>query len=141
MSEMLLNFDDAHIRKVTARLIDQLRGPHWFELRKAKPQRTTAQNSYYFGVVLFHVGRAISEAWGETVTKDEAHEFCRHKFLTRPVVNRNTGEEQGCFTRSTADLDVTEFTEYLDQITKFAAEYLNVEIPPATTAREATCQR
>ena len=104
-------------------------GLYWFDLRRCKDQRSLAQNAYLWGVVYPAVARGVSEAWGERITVDEAHEMLKRRFLAKPIINRRNGELMECSTGSSASLDVSEFGEYLDKISKFAAEFLGVEIP------------
>ena len=58
-------------------------------------------------------------------------------FLTEPVVNTATGEEMPDTTGSVADLSVSEMCQYIDKITKFASDFLNTPIPPASDYYEA----
>jgi hypothetical protein len=122
-------------------LIDWIKsrqGLHTVEIHKLRDQRSLAQNAYLWGVVYPHVLVGMQEAWGdeEITTADEVHEFLKKKFLQRPVVNRKSGELMGYTEPSTAALDTAEFAAYLDQIIKFASEYLNTEIPIALRAAE-----
>jgi len=132
MSEIaILDFDSPAIRKIAINIIKGLRGPHYFDTRKCIGNRTTPQNNYYWGCVLIHVTKGLNNQWGEQLTDDEVHEILRKKFLSTPIVNKETGEVVGERTRSTASLNKEEFSHYLEQIFKFAAEYLNIQIPPA----------
>lgn len=101
---------------------------------KVEPRRVTrsnAQNAYLWAVVYPAVRLGIAEAWGEELTVDEVHLLMRDRFLTRPVVNRKTGEVVQSIPGSTAALSTAEFSRYIDEIVKFAGDMLNVEIPPA----------
>jgi hypothetical protein len=50
-------------------------------------------------------------------------------FLKKQIVNENTGEVLETI-GSTTKLSTTEFNEYIDRISQFAAEFLGVEIMP-----------
>jgi hypothetical protein len=76
----------------------------------------------------------MQEAWGESVTVEEAHFFCKDKFLSRPILDHNTGEVRGKTFPSSADKDTKQFAEYIDHIIKFAAEDLGMEIPEADSS-------
>jgi hypothetical protein len=128
----VFDFDNAGVRTMAKRLIDQARGLWWWELSKCRDQRSKEANGYYWSTVLPHVTAGIREAWGEIdFTDDESHEFLKRRFLEKPVINRNNGEVVGYTEPSTAKLDTAEFGAYLDNVIKFAAEYLNIEIPVA----------
>lgn len=99
-----------------------------FERRGAK--RSTPQLRYYFGVVVQCVMQGFRDI-GYYMTKDETHYWLKQKF-NAVVVPSNGGlaiEVPG----TTTDLDKPEFSEYIERIAQFAAEYLNVVIPPANS--------
>lgn len=132
----IFDFDQPAMRTTACTLIKNLRGKYQMELKRCKDQRSLNQNAYYWGVVLPRVAAGVQDAWGETLTSEDAHELCRRAFLTRTLVNRTTGEVMSKVPRSTASLDTAEFAEYLEQIIRFAADHLNTEIPEAMRVRE-----
>ena len=87
-------------------------------LRKIRTQRSLKQNRAYFGLIV----SAIADHCG--YTKDEAHEALAFKFL-------RLGEPDALLPtrRSTADLTTKEFTDYQEQVKRFAAEELGLFIP------------
>jgi len=129
----ILDFSDPGHKRMALALVRGLEGLHWFEVRRCKSQRSLDQNAYMWAEVLPAIARGISQQWGETVTAEEAHEFCKSRFLSRPIVDRRTGELKGYTRPSTSDLDTAEFAEYLDKLILFAAEYLNTEVKPPRT--------
>ncbi len=131
----IFDFDQSAMRTMACQFIKNLRGRYRFDVTKCKDQRSLNQNAYYWGVVLPHLAAGMGEAWGESLASEEVHEFCRAKFLNKPVVNRKTGKIQGQSHVSTASLDTKEFGEYLEQIIRFAAESLSVQIPQADILR------
>lgn len=90
-------------------------------VRKKKKHRSGEQNSYYWGVVI----DIISGATG--FTPQEAHDAVRYKFLTDM-----TGELPRV--KSTTELSTVEFMEYIAEIQRFGAEYLDVYIPDPNEA-------
>lgn len=130
------DFNNAGVRKTVCKLIEGLRGVHWMDWGRKKGQRSLDQNAYYWGVVLPHAAKGISECWGEDINSEEAHFFFKREFLSKPLVHRTTGELKGYTEGSTASLDTAEFGKYLDKIIKFSAEQLGVEIPIALRAGE-----
>lgn len=69
--------------------------------------------------------------------KDDVHILLRQMFLKRRIVNENTGEIIGELSRSTTDLTVKEFGEYLDRITQWCAEYLSIDLPQPNSQLKA----
>jgi len=125
----IIDFDNAKAKQMALAFVKNLRGPHWFDCRKVRGNRSLAQNAYLWGVVYPRIAAAMEEAWGESTDSDAAHEFLKDRFLRRPVIDRSTGECKGYIRLSSASLDKAEFAEYLDNVIKFAGEDLGIEIP------------
>jgi hypothetical protein len=85
-------------------------------VRKPKRTRSGEQNAYYWGVVI----DLISADTG--FSPDEAHDSLRVKFLTDM-----TGDMPKV--KSTTELSTSEFMDYVAQIQRFAAEFLDLYIP------------
>lgn len=104
-------------------------------IKRARKQRSNAQNAYYWGVVVPFVLRGFIEL-GNSLTEGNPddheliHEFLKAKFLRNgaEIVDADglVHELPGSTTKTTT----VEFMEYLDRIINFAAESLNVVIPP-----------
>jgi hypothetical protein len=138
----LFNLNDDMQRARLVRHIESLkgRGLHRVEIRRVRNQRSLQQLGYYFAVVMPYAAKGLRDAWGEDVDSLGAHEFFKAEFLSHvfadiPVVNRKTGELMGKRRphTSTSDLDVGEFSAYLEKVIRFCGEQLGIEVPPATT--------
>jgi hypothetical protein len=129
--EPIINFGDPAQKRLYRRYIDGLDGLYRVPMPvRCRDQRTLTQNAYLWGVVYQYVAAGMADAWGEEVTIDDAHIECARRFLRRPLVNRRTGEVKGCVIRSTTSLNTAEMSAYWDKIIVFAAQELDVEIPP-----------
>lgn len=95
--------------------------------RSAFNKRSNPQNRYYHGLVIPMVKRGIEEM-GTVLTHDETHEFLKARFNYVELVNADTGEVAQ-LPRSTTALTKLEFSEYVQKIQQFAAEFLGVVIP------------
>jgi hypothetical protein len=88
--------------------------------------RSERQNRLYWMYLTM-----LEDATGHS--KDELHEIFRAKFNARTVstVDHDTGEiiDTGETYPSTTDLDTAQFTAYIENIRRFAAEFLNVILP------------
>lgn len=93
-----------------------------------KRMRTHPQNAYLWGVVYPAVLYGLRDVGWELTSTEQAHEFCKQKFASREVINKDTGEVL-TLPASTAAMNTTDFQAYVQQIREFAAEYLNIEIP------------
>lgn len=127
----IFDFSNAGVKRMAKKLIDAQVGLCWWELTKAKDAKTLSQLAYVFGVCYPRIAAGMEEAWGESRSVMQTHEFCKDRFLKEPVVNRNTGQEMGHTEPSLADLDVQQMSEYIENLILFAATYLSIEIPIA----------
>ena len=97
-------------------------------VRAGGRRRSPWQNNYYYGVVVSLVRDAVSEEWGESLTKDETHQLLKQHCNWKEHVNETTGEAVKV-AQSTVTLSTVEFEEYLERCRRFAAEFLNVYVP------------
>jgi hypothetical protein len=88
-------------------------------------QRNAAQNRFYFGAVLKQVSE---QAWvdGKQYDKDTWHEYFARKYGILDELTLPDGE---IITRrkSTTQMSVGEFSEYLDNVQAYAGETLGVQ--------------
>lgn len=91
-----------HVRSFAGQHVEVL-------LRRRRQKRSNHANRFYWGYVL----TAIAEATG--YTKDEAHDALKYQFL------REDGDSPLVKVRSTTDLSVQEFSEYLERVMAFGA--------------------
>lgn len=113
-----------------------LKGKQSVEIKKWRKTRSLNQNSYMWAAVYPAIANGMAELWGESVTPEEAHLFCRSKFLDRPLIDRASGQEMGRIPGSTAILTTEAFAEYLNKCIKWAGEDLGIEIPQPGCAEE-----
>lgn len=115
-----------------ARIVGVLRGIKGcvrVEACAYRPRRSDRQNAWYWGCIMPIAARALTDSQGETFDSETAHEFFKSLFLARPVVNRETGELITNIVGSSAVLDTVRFTDYVEQVRQWLAEYLGVEVP------------
>lgn len=91
----------------------------WIELilRKQKSQRSLPQNDYYWAVIVEMLAKKSG------YEKDEMHEALKIKFASCQDINGLTKIE------STAKMTTDRFIEYCDQIKRWSAEFLSLNIP------------
>ena len=128
---MIVNLSDPRAKRALLSRIGALQGPHRIEVCKFKPRRSDRQNSYYWPCFVEPFAKWLREENGDAATEQEAHEILKHRFLRRTVIDKGTGEVLGDVTRSTTELDTSEFTEFLDQCAAFLADYCGIAVPPA----------
>lgn len=92
-------------------------------------KRSLSQNAYYWGVCVPMVKEGLIEAGFDAVKdNDDAHEIMKHVLLKKQMVSKNSGEVID-IGGSTAALSVQEFAVFLENVCRWAAEYLGVVIP------------
>ena len=72
---------------------------------------------------------------GYKISKEETHDFLKHKFLVKELVNEETGEILKSI-GSTSDLTTSEFMDFIAEIQQWAAEFLGINIPDPGEAIE-----
>ena len=95
-------------------------------LQRRRATRSIQANRYYWGVVLHH----IADHTG--YTPDELHDVMKQMFLPkRLALTDGNGEVKGEFVvgGSSRSLNVNEFYDYVEQIRRWAAETLDLNIP------------
>lgn len=128
----LLDFSLKKHRDLLIDKINSLRGIHRVEIKRVKNQRSLSQNSYLWGVVYPAILPTLIDASGEDIDSLEVHEMFKAKFLREAMVNKSSGEVIGSLIRSSVDLDVAEFSMFLQKVIEFAYDKLGVVVPPAT---------
>jgi len=96
-------------------------------IERKRRKRSLMQNAYYFGVVLPLVQSGLNDA-GYKVSKESTHEFLKATFFKQELVNEQTGEILQTV-GSTSQMSTVQMMEYFAEITQWAAEFLNVQIP------------
>jgi len=96
-------------------------------LEKKKTQRSSLQNRYYWGCMVPIVQQGLTNV-GYEVGLDDTHQFLKANFCFDEIANEQTGEVFR-LTKSTTELTTTGFMEFKDKVQRWAAEFLNVNIP------------
>ena len=127
MSEVILDMSDAAKKCKLLNRLKCLEGPHRITVVKYRPRRTDRQNRYYWPCFV-QMFRDFLADQGQPITREEAHEFFKRRFLTREIVNPQTGEVMET-TASTADLTTAEFNQYLDTIAAWLHDSFGMIVP------------
>ncbi len=124
-----VNFSDEHAKAAFIGQLRHLTGLFSIKMSRRKRKRTHQQNAYLWSTVYVALAAGFREAWGESFSVDEVHIICKEMFLSRPVINRDTGEIVAHTYPSSAVLSIQDFSDYLEKIFKFAGESLNCVVP------------
>jgi hypothetical protein len=91
-------------------------------IRRIRKPRTDRQNRYYWGVVIDYIARQMGES-----DKNEVHKTLARHFLG--FEEESYGGVTFEKTPSTTSLSTVEFTEYIEMVRRWAAEFLALNIP------------
>lgn len=115
-------------------------------IEKVYKKRSNSQNRYYWGVVVPLVKDGLYEVGYvevETMTNEDIHEYLKNLCFTEDMkaeirelsgseftlTSKETGEIMPVDILTTTKLTTTLYMVYLENIKRFAAEYLGVSIP------------
>ena len=102
--------------------LNTLKGRVMLTLQRSTPktERSTAQNRYYWAVIV----KMVSEEMG--IIPDDAHDFMKRLFLKRGVDFKGKRYE---VVGSTTSLDTIKFEEYTSKCREWASVELNLVVP------------
>jgi hypothetical protein len=100
---------------------------------KKGSKRSTQANRYYWGVVIAEVRLGFLNI-GYEMTAEQTHEFCKERFNSITIENKEGVNIN--VPGSTTQMTKTQFSEYIEKIARFAAEFLGVTIPAANESLE-----
>ena len=108
--------------------IAQMRdGEYVMTIERKQRKRSLMQNAYYWGVVVPLVKEGLLDV-GYRMTTEAVHEYLKGQFSITEIVNERTGEVLKSI-GSTSEMTTSKMMDYFAEITQWAAEYLNVQIP------------
>lgn len=90
--------------------------------------RSSAQNAYYWGIVIASITDAMNEQ-GNNFINDDVHEFMKNEIGLRHRMRIGGSDVYRDVIRSTRKYTTAEFEEYMEACRAWAAEYLNIQIP------------
>ena len=96
-------------------------------IERKRKKRSLMQNAYYWGVMIPIIQAGLTDA-GYRVTKESTHEFIKATFFKIEIVNEQTGEILPSI-GSTANVSTSVMMDKFAEITQWAAEFLNIQIP------------
>jgi len=99
-------------------------------IERSRRKRSNQQNAYYWGVCLPIVQNGLYDATGETRDLNSIHYQILLPLLApkREIVNKESGEVIN-EKMTSSEMTTTDFMEYINEVQKWSAEFLNVDIP------------
>lgn len=141
--EQFVDLGNAEVKRALMRTIGTLTGPYDVTLKPRRATRSNQQSRYYFGVVVRSFTDFLKDQ-GQQVSTEEAHDLLKAKFLSRELVNLDTGEPIGATLRSLTELDVNEMARFIDSCIRWLEEVFGIVVPQpdqdGITRTEAPCR-
>lgn len=99
-------------------------------IQRKRKSRSNMQNAYYWGLVLPLVQDGLKDATGEVRDLNSIHYQILLPLLSidREILNTDSGQVI-CEKLTSSEMTTTEFSEYVMNIQKWSAEFLNINIP------------
>ena len=106
-------------------------------VKQYRKSRSNKQSNYYWGCVINAVIDGMVDAGYPRyeLSPELIHEMLKAKFLKHEIASESTGDTLDII-KSTADLDILEFAEYIDAIIHWSFTFLNITIPLPNTQSE-----
>ena len=97
-------------------------------LKIASKQRSSRQNRYYWGVVIYYISEEIG------LEPNDAHlemkkMFLRDRASEYEIQKKLNKQLPFIITRSTTSLSTLEFIDYIDRVVRWASNFLSIYIP------------
>jgi hypothetical protein len=130
---LVLDMNSLHNKRRLMSKIGKMSGLWEFQMRRRKKNRSLNANSYYWAAFIPGWLEWLREASGEPwITAEQAHDALVKRVLgAKEIVNKETGEVIDDARPSTHDMDVTEFTQYLDRAAEFLASFCGIVVLPS----------
>ena len=90
-------------------------------------KRSCKQNAFYWGQVVAPVLDLFLE-WGNEADEDDVHEFLKERFCSSPKILMLQDGKRAPVLKSTTKLTTLEFSDYVEKIRAWAAQY-DTQIP------------
>ena len=110
-------------------MVNLIPGRWVVKVSKYKAKRSLNQNAYYWGVVVNCVRDGLLDMGFDRsmLSAENIHEMLKAKFLKQDIAN-----DQGEFItmiKGSSELNKLEFMDYIDDVHRWAAEFLSINIP------------
>lgn len=127
--DCFISIEGGKIQNRTAfqKFLNQHGDGRYYLKTESKNKRTNNQNRYIHGVLFPELGLALKNVGYSNSDEVIAKNFAKRQFLTCHLVNHHTGEQVE-YIKDTHELTTNEMNEFIENVIRFAAEYLNYEI-------------
>ena len=117
-----------HRRDAFLRSMALLSGRVELTIRKVYRRRSVPQNAYYWGVIVSIAAECLTDAAGEVVTSQQAHEVLKLQCNPVEVANQGTGEVLK-IPGTTTQMTTTQAEEYYERCRRWLADFFGAYVP------------
>lgn len=130
---LVLDMDSLHNKQRLISKIGKMRGVWEFSMRQRKKKRSLNANGYYWAAYIPAWLEWLRETSGEPwITAKDAHDALVKRVLgVRQIIDKATGELIDEVRPRTSEMDITEFTQYLDRAAEFLASFCSIVVLPS----------
>lgn len=127
--KQIYDMSDLPTKRRVMQSVQLMDGLWEISMKPRKFTRTLTQNSYYWAAVVSPFCDWLRTEWADrTIELEQAHELLKARILgTKELVKKDTGEVIE-ITRSSRNLDTTEFGEFIDKAAAWLAEFTGIVI-------------
>ncbi len=132
----LFDMDKPEQKKFAVNYVKNQRGIIQLTVIHPRAGKSLSQLAYIWGVVYPDLAPGLEEAWGEHFDADRVHAVMKREYLSRAIVNKETGEPIAWEIVGLRDLDVEECSRYIENLISFGLT-IGVVVRPAAQFDEA----
>lgn len=124
-------------KKFAVNYVKGQRGIIQLSIIHPRKSKTLSQLGYIWGVVYPDLAPGLAEAWGEHFDANRVHAVMKREYLSKAIVNKETGEPIAWEILSLRDLDVEECSRYIEHLIGFGLT-IGVNVRPAAQFDEVS---
>lgn len=128
----LFSASDATAKADIQRAVGTLADGWWeFTLTPRRPSASQRQRGYFHGVVVRAFYEFLREQQYEAIDEDHCYELLKAKVLPEPppLIEPGTGEVLAPGRRSTARMDTSEYSEFVEACRAYLADMFHIVTP------------
>jgi hypothetical protein len=100
-------------------------------IEKLHGKRSNPQNALLHLLLTIFSSELIDLTGDKDLDLEKVKVMCKLKFLSKDIVNQETGEIQGTYVRKTSELNKEEMGEFIEDVKRYAMDMFGIYLPDA----------
>lgn len=100
-------------------------------IEKLHGKRSNPQNNYLHLILTIFSNELIDLTGDKDLDLEKVKGMCKLKFLSKDIINQETGEIQGTYVRKTSELNKEEFGEFIEDVKRYAMDMFGIYLRDA----------